>query len=690
MSYDLRDIKNVRMISVGKKLGMKLGFRGEDLYGECPFRLPDDESHEPLSLVFNRDSNTFRCLSCGNTGGVLDLVCQVAHIGPSEAIEWIGENFCLPGVSVGAVKTASLLGEQRSETVAKPKAGPPTLTEAYSDFLQLLGEPSAETVEYMQSRYITPDTLIRHRITDIKGYHGTSNFLKDKYPPELLRQAGLFDATGRLWFESYPLILPYIRDSKVAFLQAHCMDSDKSPRYLRPREAAPFLYNIDVLHTLADADQVFLVEGIIDCLTLEDRGYHAVATPSISNFKPEWVNDFRGLETYLVHSGEEAAERAASAIAVVFAKADLAVRAIVLPRGHDVNSFFAEGGTQPEFEHLVQTAPRLKTPRRILVPESRGATAEFLEELRQHERRTKPSGRNFLGLDMGFPVLTQVCGGLDPLGSGQVCIVTGPPGVGKTTFCLQIAWQLLESNEIAVLYISYDEPKFVLRLKTLCQISKMGANSVLRGEVPADRLAAAVEEMSKWGKGFFVVEGGRDTTIDVIRDCCERTRSITGEERVVTVVAHLEAIPSPDQSLRGSDKIGACASELRLLSRQLAIPILLVSSTANSWASSRWQDSTSRCVDYREDMFILLEPDSEATKQVFLEHEGVVVKVDITKNRCGGVGAVSFDFLPECHYFSERGRAVSSSSSKPEVELHENKQASEASVPKPGLPARKS
>lgn len=683
MSYDLRDIKSVRIIAVANRLGMKLGFRGDRVQGECPFRLPDDGKHEPLSLVLSREENTFRCRSCGNTGSILDLVCQVVRIGPAEAIEWIGQNFCLPGVITGATPDTTSEPEQKEKRRPNPPPVPPTLNEAYKDFLELLGDPSAEAVAYMQSRGISGDTLERHGVTDIKGYHGTSSFLKDKYPPDVLRQAGLFDATGKLWFEDYPLILPYRRDGKVEFLQAHCMDSERTPRHLRPREAVPFLYNVDILRTLGDGDPVFLVEGVMDCLTLEERGYQAVAAASIAHFKPEWVKEFRRLEVYLVYAGGEGGERSAAAMAVLFAKSDLALRGLRLPRGHDVSSFFEEGGTQPEFEHLVQTAPRIKTAKPVLVSENRGSMAEFLDELRQHEKRTKAADHRFLGLDTGFPVLNQVCGGIDPLGLGQLCLVTGEAGCGKTTLCLQMAWQILENNEVAVLYVSYNEPKFVLRLRTLCHLSKIPANALLKGNVQADRLAAAVEEMSKWGKGFFAVEASRDTTVEILRDYCQRVRTITGERRVLVVIDPLEAIPVLGREAARTSQFEARASGLHFLSRELGIPIVLVSSKAAGPLEDRRVESPGGGgpAGCWEDMLLLLETDREAGRQRFPERDGHCVNVHVLKNRSGGVGTVAFDFVPECHHFVERGKGFPlagnvTAASDPEL----------AEIPNPFLP----
>ncbi len=691
MSYDLRDIEKVPIVSVAKKLRMKLGFRGERICGECPFRHENDGVHEPLSITFDRDANTYRCTSCDFRGSVLELVCYVAQVGPPEAIQWIGENFCLPGVTAGKKAREAGPGEPTDEKVASKDDGALTLSTAYGEFLQILGEPSPHTVEYMAGRGISATTLKRHAVTDIKGYHGTSNLLREKYPPELLRQAGLFDATGKLWFEEYPLILPYFKDGQVVFLQAHCMDSDKKPRYLRPQEAVAVLYNADLLQTLGDGDQVFIVEGIIDCLTLESHGYRAVAAPGMSNFKPEWVSDFRRLQTYLVHNGEADSERAAHAIAVVFAQSDLAVHAIRLPRGHDVNSFFAEGGSQPEFEHLAQMAPKVKTGRPILEPENRRATAEFLEQLRLQEKRSKAVALHALGLDTGFTHLNDIFGGLDPYGCGETCVVTGSPGAGKTTFCLQMARQVLERNEVAVLYVSYNEPRFVLRLKSLCQLSRMGTVPVLRGEVQADRLGSAVEEMSKWGRGFFIVEGKKTTTLEVIQDYCKRIRSLSGERRVLIVVDHLEAMPGADGCAAGNAKIEACATELHFLARDLGVPIVLISSTAARHASSAGEDaSRDQRIDYSEDMMLVLERQVVEGEERTAEEESLGVKVRVAKNRYGGVGTVLFDFFPDHHHFIEKKKLsdcgkVTGSSLRNQIVLPAERGASQDLVVQPSM-----
>ena len=69
---------------------------------------------------------------------------------------------------------------------------------------------------------------------------------------------------------------------------------------------------------------------------------------------------------------------------------------------------------------------------------------------------------------------------------------------------------------------------------------------------------------------------------------------------------------------------------------------------------------------------LLLEADPEATKRRFLEGGGIAVNVHVVKNRTGGVGSVAFDFLPDCHHFTERGRVPSP------FEIHTTSHAQEA------------
>lgn len=81
--------------------------------------------------------------------------------------------------------------------------------------------------------------------------------------------------------------------------------------------------------------------GYTDCLTLTQSGRLAVALGGTQGFKPDWAEDFEGLEVFLAFDGDRAGREAAQKVAGIFTAQGLpAPKIIPLPDGQDVTDFF--------------------------------------------------------------------------------------------------------------------------------------------------------------------------------------------------------------------------------------------------------------------------------------------------------------------------------------------------------------
>jgi replicative DNA helicase len=85
--------------------------------------------------------------------------------------------------------------------------------------------------------------------------------------------------------------------------------------------------------------------------------------------------------------------------------------------------------------------------------------------------------RDFLGLDTGWTHLNRVINGLMP----GLFIVGGGPGSGKTTFVLQLAWQVAELNQVPVLFYSLDQAVDDLRIRTVSRVINIENRDLFRG-----------------------------------------------------------------------------------------------------------------------------------------------------------------------------------------------------------------
>jgi DNA primase len=171
----------------------------------------------------------------------------------------------------------------------------------------------------------------------VADYRRAADWLLARYPLADLQAASLFNAKGYFRLYRHRLLIPYRLDSQVLGLQAR--DTEWSKDRGGPKEltlgpvAIPF--NADAL--LGEPGQVFITEGAIDCLSLIEQGFSAVAIPGAGNFRREWVGLFEGWDVLLALDADPAGRAATDRIARLFNAAGQTVRVLELPAGSDIN-----------------------------------------------------------------------------------------------------------------------------------------------------------------------------------------------------------------------------------------------------------------------------------------------------------------------------------------------------------------
>jgi replicative DNA helicase len=280
--------------------------------------------------------------------------------------------------------------------------------------------------------------------------------------------------------------------------------------------------------------------------------------------------------------------------------------------------------------------------------------------------------RPFLGLDCGFNALSMLWNGL----CAGLIVLAGQPSSGKTTFCRQIADEVARREKVPVVFVTLEQSREELRVKALsrltAELAELGACEPLdtltiirggwgRGEVAARRLSAleqAAERYAEFGGNTYVVEGTADTTVEAIREVVVWVLSRhgvvpqpSGPPQCLVVVDYLQKLPlSAEDSRRvGSlrEKIDLQVLRLRQLARELASPVLVVSSQARDF----YNDASMRVfkesgeIEYSADIAaVLVEKAREESGQRRVARDVMLVTV---KNRNGPRGAVAFEFQPQ-------------------------------------------
>lgn len=273
---------------------------------------------------------------------------------------------------------------------------------------------------------------------------------------------------------------------------------------------------------------------------------------------------------------------------------------------------------------------------------------------------------SFLGLDTGFQYLNNVANGLMP----NLFVLGASPSTGKTTFVKQLADQVVEANpDAACLFVSLEQSREELRVKTLSRLSGVENRDILRGRLDRSSIGwKAVKEAARGYHGavagrFFILEGDKATTPDRIRLAALQVKRATQAARLLVVVDYLQIVPTEEQYRDPRNRVDAVVSDLRRLARDLAAAVVAVSSVGRSSYDrpglAAFKESGG--VEYTADLGAVMtrksdDPKGQETFKGITGRQWKRVSLDIVKNRNGEKARIDFDFFPQVSAFVEKSK----------------------------------
>jgi replicative DNA helicase len=193
----------------------------------------------------------------------------------------------------------------------------------------------------------------------------------------------------------------------------------------------------------------------------------------------------------------------------------------------------------------------------------------------------------------GFPLLDTYLGG--GVRAGELCLLGGPQGLGKTTFALQIARNVARSGgACAMLSYEHDATTLLERLVTLEAGELLGVDGVplrrvrealedatLTSASLEDRLALtlggaeAVGEVRTYAERLLLHRSlGSVTDLDAVREVVQATIDRTGR-RPLVVVDYLQKVLVPKMPIE-DERVTVVVEGLKDLALDLEVPVLAI------------------------------------------------------------------------------------------------------------------
>lgn len=337
------EINQIPIKDVARTLGIEvIGDRGR-----CFNRVSHRNGDRNPSLVFGISRNVWKCSVCNfdfkyptssGYGKAIDLVMLYNNIDYKDALRWFKETYSLQGDisgKIGVYRASKRLIQRRPSAILtaedkKPEKKDNTKSiEIYTIFIQHLGKISDIGRNYLKGRGLSDFIIDEYKLTDIKDNKKSEAFLQERFLMEDLIASGVFkisDKTKNPYFNFFNtrLMFPFYENDSVVYIQGRGIEEKT---FRNTASEIPCLYNVNmILSPDVEGENVYITEGVIDCLSLLEMNYNAVGVIGIGNFKKEWTKLLRNVKVFLAFDNEsdptieKAVEKAIQNIADWFAE----------------------------------------------------------------------------------------------------------------------------------------------------------------------------------------------------------------------------------------------------------------------------------------------------------------------------------------------------------------------------------
>jgi DNA primase len=300
-----QDWRATRRLSRGRWMGL------------CPLH-----SDRKPSFIVDSNKGLFYCYGCGR-GGDLIRFAELYH-------------------EVRFPQALALLRQWRGLA--------PLLHETIAFFgLQL--HRHSEAVIYLQQRGIHSPELIEHmRIGYAPGGCLRGRLLELGYSLAALRQAGLVTAAGYDTF-THRIVFPLEGN-----LYGRSISPSAPPHRFLPGVKGGLYCWEQVCHV----SEAILVEGLFDYASLWQAGFRNVTCAMGTHLNGRQFRQLcdRPRTVYLAFDADTngSGQHASQSLACRLREQGMNIRIVLLPDGHDPNSFFLQGGAAGQFRSLLEAA----------------------------------------------------------------------------------------------------------------------------------------------------------------------------------------------------------------------------------------------------------------------------------------------------------------------------------------------
>ncbi len=280
-----------------------------------------------------------------------------------------------------------------------------------------------------------------------------------------------------------------------------------------------------------------------------------------------------------------------------------------------------------------------------LVGRPGGVLADVLKEISEiAENQGK-----MRGIPTGFRDLDAVTNGLN---KSDLILLAARPGVGKTSFAMNIALNvaLNEGKKVAIFALEMSRSQLVQR--ALASIAKVNLTHILRGTMDQEewkRIWTAEKKLAQ--SALFIDDNSTVTPLDIISKC-RKLKMTEGLDLIVIDYLQLMTANKKGTRENRTQEVSDLTRMLKVAAKDLNVPIILLSQLSRN--VEQREDHKPILADLRESGSIEQDADivmflynPENYNDVTTNDEPGTVYLIIAKHRSGSTGEIKLKWIKE-------------------------------------------
>jgi len=262
------------------------------------------------------------------------------------------------------------------------------------------------------------------------------------------------------------------------------------------------------------------------------------------------------------------------------------------------------------------------------------------------ERANKKAA--IIGLETGFKDLDKITAGLHP---SDLIIVAARPGLGKTSFCLNIATHaaIRKKKSVGIFSLEMSEEQLVKRF--LSSEARIDQSRINKGELYEADWKRLEQVRGDIAEARIHIDDTVNVPITELRTKARRLSLEKGLDLLIVDYLQLMSGSGTNRYENRTQEIAQISRGLKGIAKELNIPVIAVSQLSRAVESRRNDDKRPKLSDLRESGSI----EQDADIVMFIYREGAedpsgenhgTAELVIAKHRNGSTGTVKVAFSP--------------------------------------------